>query len=954
MANVKNFGLIGVGSDLQLGKAGTRIVNNAGTFNFKAANGSTDAALTAAGITSASGNVTLTTGNLVLTDTAGTLGIGGTTLSRATEGVLKADGTGAFMVPVGSTAQQPVGQAGMVRVNSTNTNSMEYHNGTTWITLASGGNTQVLQDEIDAIQVALGAAYNTTTDLFDGTQFTGGAFSSPTSFTSAIQQVANYATSKDTLDEIFPSTANGNVIYSNNLGEWAQAAPGSTSGVQAYDAGLEALATKTSTGILVQTGADTYASRTLQQPTRGITISDADGILGNPTFALANTLAALENLGQNATPGYIAITGDGTAAVRTFAVVSGDLAITGDANGQSTNTTFGLATVTQANTGDFVKVTLDTKGRVTGNTAVTTADVTALVNSEYLRLDGTNSMSANLNAGGFRVTNLADPTDGTDAATKNYVDNAVSGLSWKQAVAAASTGNLTLSGAQTVDGVALVSGDRVLVKNQTDATQNGIYVVAAGAWTRGTNSDTSAELTGAAVFVTGGTTQANSGWTQTTVLPIIGTDPIVWTQFSGAGAYTGGVGIDVTGNVISAKLGAGITDLPTGEIGADVATGKALQLTSTATGGQLTFVLDTGSGLEQSATGLKISAAGVTNAMLQNSAISLDADTGTGSVALGATLEITGNATQGIDTSVATGTFNVTARDATDLQKGVASFSATQFTVTGGNVTLDTVAIADGGTGKTSFVNNQLHYGQFEQSSALSFDGTDTLTLANSTFEAGADLVITSTATNGDIVLNPNGSGSVIVGPVGAGLIQSDTGTALTVRGNNGLTLETGTSGQDIVMLVPTGTGTKVTVGGATAADYATGLADADLVNKKYVDDAIQSGAAAGAIKAVSALVDLGASGSTNVGALLPAGATILSVKVRVGVVDTGTGTLSVGISGDTAKYMTSAENDTQSSGIYISETYATETGAVQVIATVAGSPASGSANVIVEYQVAE
>jgi len=66
MANVKNFGLIGVGSDLQLGKAGTRLINNAGTFNFKAANGSTDAALTSAGITSSAGNVTLTTGNAVL------------------------------------------------------------------------------------------------------------------------------------------------------------------------------------------------------------------------------------------------------------------------------------------------------------------------------------------------------------------------------------------------------------------------------------------------------------------------------------------------------------------------------------------------------------------------------------------------------------------------------------------------------------------------------------------------------------------------------------------------------------------------------------------------------------------------------------------------------------------------------------------------------------------------
>jgi len=76
MANVKNFGLIGVGSDLQLGKAGTRLINNAGTFNFKAADGFTDAALTSAGITSSAGNVTLTTGNAVLSSTSATVSIG--------------------------------------------------------------------------------------------------------------------------------------------------------------------------------------------------------------------------------------------------------------------------------------------------------------------------------------------------------------------------------------------------------------------------------------------------------------------------------------------------------------------------------------------------------------------------------------------------------------------------------------------------------------------------------------------------------------------------------------------------------------------------------------------------------------------------------------------------------------------------------------------------------------
>ncbi len=961
MANVKNFSLIGVGSDLQFGKAGTRLVNNSGTFNFKAANGSTDAALTTAGITSSAGNVTLTTGDVVLTSSSGVLSIGGTNIVELSSGGYpKISGSASVLIPTGNTAGRPgSGVAGMIRVNNDtpSASTVEYFDGTTWLTVATGGSTGALQTEIDNIETSLGAAIDT-----DGTFVAAGftnnvALTDPSSFTDAIQQVADFAAGHDTLDEVFPATAGGNVIYSTGGSVWAQAAPGATSGVQGYDAGLAALASKTSTGILVQTGNDTYASTSLTAPARGFTITNADGVAGSPTFVLANTLAALENLGENAVPGYIAITGDGTAAVRTFGVVSGDLVITGDADGETTNTTFGLATVTQANTGNFVKVTLDTKGRVTGNTAVVASDIETLVDGSYLRLDGTNSMSASLDAGGFEVINLADPTTAQSAATKNYVDNAVTGLTWKTAVLNATTANVTLSGEQTIDGV-LTSASRILVKNQTDPTENGIYVTAAGAWARSSDADTGADLDSAAVFVQQGTLNADSGWVQTTSNVTLGVSNIVWSQFSGAGAYTGGVGIDITGNVISAKLGAGITNLPSGEIGVDVESGKAIQLTTLLTGGQLTLVLDTGSGLSQSGTGLTIAAGGVTNAMLTNSAISLDADTGTGTVSLGGTLQITGDATQGIDTSVSTDTFNVTARDATDLQKGVASFDSTSFTVTSGDVTLNTVGVPYGGTGLTSVTLGEILYGNgtsaLDHSSAFTFDDVDTLTVGTTTIQGSAtDTVITATAINGDLVLMPNGTGSVVVGPVGAGLIQSDAGTALTVRGNDGLTLETGTT--DIIMLMPTGTGTKVTVSGPTAADYATGLAASDLTNKQYVDDAIASGASAGAIKAASATVALNANGTTSFTTVIPANATVLSVKVQVTAVDTGA-TLSIGDGTSAARYMTTAENDPQVTGIYMAETYDSNVAAVTLVATVASSSGSGSGScrVIVEYQVAE
>jgi hypothetical protein len=1075
MADVKNFGLIGVGSSLQFGKGSSKLVNNAGTFNFKAANGTTDVALTAAGITSSAGNVTLTTGNLVLSAETGKLSIGGTDMivKNATTGGVQLAGITSVALPAGATGDRGAAVAGSFRANTDVASAtLEYFDGTVWKTLATGGNTASLQTEIDAIETSLGGIVNASgvyqTSALTNTTIWG----SNTDLTGALNNLASYVDGKNTLDEIFPATGVANVIYAGAGNTWLQAAPGATSGVQAYDAGLTALAAKTSTGIMIQTGNDTYGTATITGPASGITvtngdgvagnptlalandlaalegltgtgfavrsatdtwvqrslvapaagftITDADGVAGNPTFALANDLAALEGL---TTIGYMVRTGDGTATTRSLAVVSGDLVITGAADGVSTDTTFGLATVSQAATGNFVKVTLDTKGRVTGNTAVVASDITTLVDGTYVNVSG-DTMTGNLSFGSsFTATNLVDPTNPQDAATKNYVDNATTGLTWKTAVLNATTANVALTGEQTIDGV-LTSASRILVKNQTDPTQNGIYVTAAGAWARATDANTGVELDSAAVFVQQGTVNADSGWVQTTSPVTIGTSNIVFSQFSGAGAYTGGTGIDITGNVISARLGAGITDLPTGEIGADVVANKAIQLTTLLTGGQLTLVLDEASagdsGLTQSSAGLKIQAGKVTNAMLTNSALTLNADSATGSpaVSLGGTLAVNGNSVQGIVTSVSGSTVVVTASNASSSQKGVASFNTTEFVVTAGNVALGTVAnsnlanstitftgtsgsdavalgesmaiisadsaitttmganslsiqlntvdVGHGGTGATSFAANEVLFGNgtsaLQTSSDFKFTPgatVDTLAIGGATGlsltsnSTTSDVTLTALGTLGDIVLMPATGASVIVGPVGAGLIQSDTGTALTVRGNTTLTLTSGSG--STVMALPTGTGSKVTVSGPTAADYATGLAAADLVNKQYVDTAIASGASAGAVKSFQATVPLNADGTTNIGTAMPAGATVLSVKVRVDVLDTGA-QLSVGKSGSTAAYMTTAENDAQAQGLYMAECFVTEAGSVQLIGTVASSSATGSGScvVIVTYQVAQ
>ena len=160
-----------------------------------------------------------------------------------------------------------------------------------------------------------------------------------------------------------------------------------------------------------------------------------------------------------------------------------------------------------------------------------------------------------LDANGFKITNLAAPVAAQDAVTKAYADALAQGYKWKEPVRAATTANITLSGVQTIDGVAIIAADRVLVKNQTTGMDNGIYVAAAGAWTRATDFDAASELVGASCFVSEGTTLGNSVWVNTTDAPIVvGTTPLVFVQTNGGTTYTAGTGISIAGSVISVDL----------------------------------------------------------------------------------------------------------------------------------------------------------------------------------------------------------------------------------------------------------------------------------------------------------------------------------------------------------------------------------------------------------------
>jgi hypothetical protein len=153
----------------------------------------------------------------------------------------------------------------------------------------------------------------------------------------------------------------------------------------------------------------------------------------------------------------------------------------------------------------------------------------------------------------------ATPTADADVANKAYVDSVAQGLDIKASCLYTTTGNITLSGLATQAngdwGSTLTAGDRILVKNQTNQAENGIYAAAASGWTRTADMNVWSEVPGAFTFIEDGVSLSATGWV-TTAGPTgtIGVTNMPWTQFSGAGTYTAGNGLQLISNAFSVKL----------------------------------------------------------------------------------------------------------------------------------------------------------------------------------------------------------------------------------------------------------------------------------------------------------------------------------------------------------------------------------------------------------------
>ena len=365
-----------------------------------------------------------------------------------------------------------------------------------------------------------------------------------------------------------------------------------------------------------------------------VTLSGAQTITGNKTFSgtnTATTAAVNTNTTQIATTAFVLAQGNatnGTIAMNgTQAAGTSNLYARADHVHASDTIKANLASPTFTGTPLSTTAAADTNttqiattafviGQASSTNAVALGTAAIGASLRYARADHVHAMptlsqigtpTGDISLGNFKITSLADPVNAQDAATKAYVDAARSGLDVKQSVRLASTATVTVTYTQaggtstrgqitaapnTLDGISLAAGDRILLKNQTAGAQNGIWVVstlgtgADGVWDRATDFDQDAEVTaGAFAFVAEGTVNSDSGWVLTTNNTIViggasGT-ALAFAQFSGAGQITAGAGMTKSGNTLDVGAGTGIA------VAADTVslTGQALALHNLATDG---------------------------------------------------------------------------------------------------------------------------------------------------------------------------------------------------------------------------------------------------------------------------------------------------------------------------------------------------------------------------------
>ena len=606
-------------------------------------------------------------------------------------------------------------------------------------------------------------------------------------------------------------------------------------------------------GLVALSTGGAITSATITGTASQIDVANGTGVSGNPTISLASNAVL---------PGTESVTVPiGATGARPVSAVNGMLryntttaVFEGYANGAWGAITTGTG-VTSVGTGTgLTGGPITTTGTISiANTGVTAGTYGSslvvpviVVNAQGQITSATNTTinAVTLTTGTISTT----PSNSTDIANKAYVDTVAQGLDTKASVVAGTTANITLSGAQTIDGIAVVATDRVLVKNQTAPADNGIYIASATAWSRAPDMDTWAEVPGAYVFVETGSTLADTGWVCTSDAGgTIGVTAITWAQFSGAGSGVSSITFGSTGlTPATATTGAvtvaGTLALTNGGSGQTTA-----QLAMNAFAGAVT----SGSYLRGNGTNVVMNTIQVADVptLNQNTTGTAANVTGTVAIANGGTGQTTASAafnalspiTTTGDLIIGTGV-NTASRLAIGANgylltsngttaswvaapaSGVTTFSAgttglTPSSATGGAITLaGTLAVANGGTGLTAGTSGGI----------LVYTATGTLAssallAANALMVGGGAGVAPSTVTTGTGVVtalgvNVGSAGAFVtfdgaLGTPSSGTVTNLTGTAsININGTVGAT--TPTTGAFTTVAATTVTATTGIFGG--------------------------------------------------------------------------------------------------------------------------------------------
>jgi hypothetical protein len=515
--------------------------------------------LTTAGQVAATGNVSggnLTTGGEVVA--TGNVAGGNVT----TGGVVAATGnvsggnitTGGVVAATGNVSGGNLTTGGTVEgltilgASIGNASSALFGNGAN-ISSITGAN---VTGQVANAAVADLATFATTANSVAGGNVTGQVANAASADFSFVAAVANSVAGANVSGQV----ANAAVADLATFATTANAVAGGNVSGQVANAAVADLATFATTANAVA-GGNVSGEVSFAAVANSVAGGNVSGQVANAAVADLATFATTANAVAGANV-------SGTVANANYAAFSGQVVDSAQANITSVGTLTSLV----------VSGNSTVQGNVLTNSIVGIASgiaITATGVNQSIVLTPTGSGTVGVS--GARITQVATPTNPTDATNKQYVDDIAQGLNVHEASQVATTADLPATytpgtgpgvGAQlildtvttVIDGYTLVVGDRVLVKNQTASEENGIYVVSQIAsttiFTRATDYDTPAKMAGGDfTFVQNGTVNNDTGWVQVDAVVTVGTTPVQFTQFSGAGTYTAGTGLTLTGTVFS-------------------------------------------------------------------------------------------------------------------------------------------------------------------------------------------------------------------------------------------------------------------------------------------------------------------------------------------------------------------------------------------------------------------